>query len=139
MNQASLIFDDNIEDSGRILPFVLGGDNGQHDVITALVEWEYRQREFREAVFVPIRMGDNDKSMPGSIQLRHTELYSALQQVSAAFGVVILAQADVSATVEKLDIKDGYADDALYKLTKSVSMRYRPLGGQVYSVERRFE
>jgi hypothetical protein len=139
ISKSSLIFDDNIGAAGRVIPFVLGRANGRQDVMTALVEWNYRKHHYQEAVFVPVQIAPDGKPVTSSIQYKNTELYSALQQLSATYGVVVLAPADVSATVQDVNLKNCSADDALYGITKNVGLRWRPLLGQVYIVERKIE
>jgi hypothetical protein len=139
INKSSLIFDDNIGASGRVIPFVLGRANGRQDVMTALVQWNYRKRHYQEAVFVPVQIAPDGKPVTSTVQYKNTELYSALQQLSATYGVVVLAPADVSAVVHDVNLKNCSADDALYGITKDVGLRWRPLLGQVYIVERKIE
>ena len=137
--RASLISDSTVRDAGQVIPFILGRPGDQQEVITALVQWEHRNKQFTEAVFVPTQMAPMGAAREGTLQIRDTELYSALQQVSATFGVAILASADINAKVTSVAVEDGTADDALYKICTNVGLRWRPLGAQVYIVERRIE
>jgi len=135
--KSEVIFNGTVEENGRIIPFVLG-KSGRQDVMVVLVEWEHRQRLFREAVFVPVMMASG-KPVAADLNIKNMELYTALQQVSATFGVVILAQADVNQMIHNVEVDNRTADDALYELTREAGLKYRPLGPQVYSVERRYE
>lgn len=139
LSKANIIFDDDITGNGRVIPFILGRASGRHDVMTALVEWEHRQRQFREAVFVPVQMESGDKLTVDSITLKNDNLYDALQKISGTYGVVILAQADIDAKIDSVEVKNQSADDAIYQVTKSANLRWRPIGNQVYIVERKFE
>lgn len=139
LGKANIIFDDEINGAGRVIPFVFGQSAGRQDVMTAIVEWEHRQRQFREAVFVPIQIGDARKPVTNGIKLDDTDLYSALQEVSGKFGVVILAQADINAKIDKVSVKDGKAEDAIYQIARSAGLGWRPIGNQVYIIERRLE
>jgi|YelNatPaOPRAMG01_1025707.scaffolds.fasta_scaffold07414_9 hypothetical protein len=135
---SEVIFNGTVEENGRIIPFVLGKSSKQ-DVMVVLVEWEHRQRLFREAVFVPVLMAPGSKPIVADLHIKNMELYAALQQVSGTFGVVVLAQADVNQMIHDVNVENRTADDALYELTREAGLKYRPLGPQVYSVERKYE
>jgi hypothetical protein len=94
-----------------------------------------------EAVFMPTQLNPIGVNPLGSMNINESELYSALQQVSATFRVVILAQADISARVKDIQVNKGTPDDALYKTLSDIGLSWRPLGlgSQVYAIERKVE
>lgn len=139
IGNASLIFGGVVGENGQVIPFVLGQNSTSQEVITALIEWTHRDQKFMEAVFVPVHMNSMGTAMTSSVRLSDTELYAALKEVSAKFGVVILANADVSAKVTGVNVTNGTADDVLYMICTDVGLRWRPLGSQVYIVERKIE
>jgi hypothetical protein len=138
---ASLLFDGTVDRSGQVIPFVLRYNGNQQTVTTALVEWEHKGRKFMEAVFMPTQLNPIGVNPLGSMNINESELYSALQQVSATFRVVILAQADISARVKDIQVNKGTPDDALYKTLSDIGLSWRPLGlgSQVYAIERKVE
>jgi len=139
IGRASLMFDGDVGASGQVIPWILGQAGQPREVLTILVEWRHRQREFVEAVFVPTQVSSMGAAMVGSVTINDMELYSALRDVSAGFGAVILVNADISAVVSNVSVQNGTVNDALYKISTSVGLRWRPLGSQVYMVERRIE
>lgn len=139
IKSASLVFSDNVGGKGQPLPFILRYGEDQQAVITSVVDWEHRGNRFLEAVFVPTQMSMVGNGLISSIHIKDADIYKALQDVSAAFGVVILANADIKAKVSDVNIERGTADDALYKICMGAGLRWRPLGPQVYIVERKIE
>ena len=138
INKARLIFDGAVTDSGQVIPFVLG-QSANGSVVTALVRWEHRQRSFAEAVFVPMRMTSSRKHAMGSVEIKDMELYSALREISSAFGAVILVNADINQMVTGISVKDGTVDDALYQVCNSSNLRWRSIAPQVYTIERKID
>jgi hypothetical protein len=134
--KARQVFDGEISGAGQVVQFTPQQGAGVTDVATALVRWEHNGRSFAEVVFVPIRA---TQVVKGSVQIESTELYSALQEISSAFGVVILANADINRVVESVGVKDGNVNDALYQLSNSTDLRWRTLGARVYIIERKVE
>lgn len=139
IERATLVYQGSVGESGQVIPFIVGRSGDRQDVLAALIAWEHRQKKFLEAAFVPTQMSPMGAAMEGSVQIHKMELYSALQEMSAAFGAVILVNADINAVVGSVIVENGTVDDALYKLSTDVGLRWRPLGGQVYIVERRIE
>lgn len=139
VKNASLIFSGTIGEGGQVIPFVLGQSSGNQEIITALIEWKHRDQEFMEAIFVPVHLNSLGTAMTSSMRFSDTELYTALKEVSAKFGVVILANADINAKVTRVNVTNGTADDVLYMICTDIGLRWRPLGSQVYIVERKIE
>jgi hypothetical protein len=134
LRNCSVVFTGPVDQSGQVLPFILSS-SGQQDVITAVVRWQHHNRAYLEAVFVPTHMTGSPNR--GSVHIDEADIYSALRKVSASFGVVILVNADIDAKVRGIDIDNGNAEDALYKICSATGLRWRPLGNQVISVERK--
>lgn len=139
IDRASLVWEGDVRESGQVIPFILGGTGTEQEVLTALIVWEHRQRKFIEAVFVPTQISATGATTNGSVRISNAEVYTALQEISAAFGAVILVNADINAVVGSVDVENGTVDDALYKLSTDVGLRWRPLGAQVYQLERKVE
>jgi len=140
VSEAGVVSDSVVRDTGQVIPFILGQSGDRQEVVTALIQWQHRNTRFAEAVFVPTRVNTASGGTTGSVYIQDMELYAALQEVSAAFGAVILVNADINAKVADLAVENVSADDALYKLCRSVGLRYRPLiGAQVYVVDRKVQ
>lgn len=139
IRRAKLIFDGDVQESGQVIPFVLGQSTEKQGVATALIQWEHRRRTFTEAVFVPMKMNSGSGTAVGSVRIEGTELYTALQEISSAFGVVVLANGDINQMVKGVNVSNGPADDAIHQVAENTNLRWRPLGARVYVIERRFE
>ncbi|MEN6521885.1 MAG: zf-HC2 domain-containing protein [Armatimonadota bacterium] len=138
IRKAGIIFTGAIGEKGQVIPFVLSRSNDQ-EVITALIEWEHHNQNFAEAVFVPVHLNFMGTAMTSDVNIKNAELYAALQETSAKFGVVILANADVNAKVTVVDETNATVDDVLYKICTDAGLRWRPIGSQVYIVERKIK
>ncbi|MEN6372026.1 MAG: zf-HC2 domain-containing protein [Armatimonadota bacterium] len=139
IKNAGLIFTGTIGEKGQVIPFVLGRSSAQ-EVMTALIEWENHSQKFAEAVFMPVHLNSMENAVTSDVNIKNTELYAALQETSATYGVVILANADLSgAKVTRINETNVTADDVLYKICTGANLRWRPIGSQVYIVERKMQ
>ncbi|MBI2843488.1 MAG: zf-HC2 domain-containing protein [Armatimonadetes bacterium] len=133
--QANLVFEDDIGPNGQVIPFVIGRSREQQ-VVTAVIEWEHESRKFLEAVFVPTQVGQRSHG----VSIRDADLYSALQEVSAAFGTMILVNADIKRAGSGINVESNSVEDAFYGVLKDSGLMWRPLSGsEVYIVERKIE
>lgn len=139
IKNAGLVFQGTVGESGQVIPFVFGRNSSNQEVITALIKWEHRGQEFIEAVFVPVHLNAMGTAMTSNMSINDTEIYTTLQEISAKFGVVILANADIDAKVTVVDATNVTVDDMLYKVCTDAGLRWRPLGSQVYIVERKIQ
>lgn len=134
LKNCSVVFTGSVDKSGQVLPFILSS-NPDKDVITAIVKWEHHDKTYLEAVFVPTNMMSSPAN--GSVRIENENIYSALRKVSASFGAVILANADIDARVKDVNITNGSTDDALYKICSGAGLSWRLLGNRVWIVERK--
>ncbi len=136
---ARQIFEGDVTESGQVVPFVLGQSTDASGVATALVRWDHRNRSFAEVVFIPMRPSQGSAAPKGSVEIDKLGLYSALQEISGAFGAVILVNGDINRVIGDVTVTSGTVDDALYQLTNSTNLRWRSLGARVYMVERKIQ
>lgn len=99
----------------------------------ARISWERDGRSYRQYVFMPSRFSTVAASR--DITIEADNVYSALRQVSEAYGVVILASGDLNKKSSYMGGINRTPADALYGIVQSTGLTWDGAGTGTYVVK----
>ncbi len=132
------LFDGRVDSRGQVVSFVWR-DTDPKAVMGMLAEWKHKGRDFSEAIFVPTQLPSNNAEGRQNMMLESTDVYTAMKNISATYGVAILIDGDIRTKTRPVDVSNGTAEDALYQAISHLGLSWRLLGPDVYAIEHKIE
>ena len=109
----------------------VGSNTESKRLTVAKVAWNHGGRSYSEYVFMPSHFDPKVTGKGRDISFKSISTYDLLSEISARYGVVVLASGDLGKTFDSFVVKDGTPSDVLYK----TGFEWKMLASSVYMLQ----
>jgi len=118
-----------------VVPVVLSRSCDTGRAVVAKIVWTDRRGRGETYAFLPSDFSPKAAGKSISLEIGKSSVFSMLGEVSAKYGIVVLASGDLGQTKRYLVTQESNPKEALYRLCDGTDLRSRGLASSIYSVE----